>query len=153
MAHPQGEAKRGPPRVDFDQRLKLEVHGREISSDVVLLSYRELDDAPGVSALAGEVLSDVRRGKNARHLVKGLLRQPVLGRLAGYEDVNDGERLSCDPAIVDRRWPGGASASSARMATLMPRADVQLGNVGYHHVLDGHGKNHFGSMLKEFPKS
>jgi hypothetical protein len=32
-------------------------------------------------------LSDLRRGKNTRHLLTGLLRQSVYGRLAGYEDV------------------------------------------------------------------
>jgi hypothetical protein len=29
----------------------------------------------------------------------GLLRQSVFGRLAGYEDVNDAERLCGDPAM------------------------------------------------------
>ena len=51
-------------------------------------------------------MSDLRRGKNTRHLLTGLLRQSVFGRLAGYEDVNDAERLSRDPAmraIVDRK--------------------------------------------------
>ena len=106
MAHPMGEAKRGPLRVDFDRRLKLEFHGSQISSDAGLLSYRELDDALGLSALAGDVLSELRQGKNTRHLLTGLLRQSVFGRLAGYEDVNDAERLSRDPvmrAIVDRK--------------------------------------------------
>ncbi len=40
-----------------------------------------------------------------RHLLVGLLRQSVFGRLAGYKDANDAERLSHDPvmcAIVDR---------------------------------------------------
>ncbi len=49
MAHPTGEAKRGPLQVDFDRRLKLEFHGNQISSDAGLLSYRELDDALGLS--------------------------------------------------------------------------------------------------------
>jgi hypothetical protein len=31
----------------------------------------------------------------------GLFRQSVFGRLAGYEDVNDAERLRHDPAM---RW-------------------------------------------------
>jgi len=33
-----------------------------------------------------------------------LLRQSVFGRLAGYEDVNDAERLCRDPAM---RWVVG----------------------------------------------
>ncbi len=118
MAHPMGEAKRRPLRVGFDRRLKLEFHGSQISSDGGLLPYRELDEVLGLSALASEFLSEVRRGKNTRHLLTGLLRQSVFGRLAGYEDVNDAERLSCDPvmrAIVDRRGLDGTAASSSQM--------------------------------------
>ena len=47
-----------------------------------------------MTALAGAMLSDGRRGKNTRHVLVGLLRQSVFGRLAGYEDVNDAERLA-----------------------------------------------------------
>ena len=118
MAHPMGEAKRGPLRVGFDRRLNLEFHGSRISSDAGLLLYWELDDALGLSALAGDVLSEVRRGKNTRHLLIGLLRQSEFGRLAGYEDVNDAERLARDPvmrAIVDRGGLEGAAASSGQM--------------------------------------
>ena len=48
MAHPMGEAKHGPLRVDFDRRLKLEFHGSQISSDGGLLPYRELDEVLGL---------------------------------------------------------------------------------------------------------
>ncbi len=93
-------------------------HGSQITSDAGLLPYRELDDALGLSALAGAVLSEVWRGKNTRHLLTGLLRQSVFGRLAGYEDVNDAERLARDPvmrAIVDRGGLEGSAASSSQM--------------------------------------
>ncbi len=33
MAHPVGESKEGVPRLDFDRRLKLEVHGSKVTSD------------------------------------------------------------------------------------------------------------------------
>ncbi len=89
-------------RVDFDRRLKLEFHGNKITSDAGLLAYRELDDVLGLTDLGGAALSDLRRGKNTRHLLTGLLRQSVFGRLAGYEDVNDAERLSRDPAMRAR---------------------------------------------------
>ena len=52
------------------------------------------------SAMAGDVLADTRTGRNGRHALVGLLRQSVFGRLAGYEDVNDAERLRHDPAMV-----------------------------------------------------
>ena len=45
---------------------------------------------------------DARHAKavlNGRHALVGLLRQSVFGRLAGYEDVNDAERLRHDPAM------------------------------------------------------
>ena len=116
MWNPEGEADRRPLRPCFDRRLKLEFHGSRVTSDAGLLAYRELDDALGLTALAGDVLADSRTGKNGWHGVVGLLRQSVYGRLAGYEDVNDAERLGRDPAM---RWivggkaveRGGASAS------------------------------------------
>jgi hypothetical protein len=64
------------------------------------------------------VLSECRRGKNTRHLLPGLFRQSVFGRLAGYEDVNDADRLAHDPAmraIVDRRGLERAAASTSQM--------------------------------------
>ncbi len=61
----------------------MEFHGTRITSDAGLPAYRELDDALGLSSLAGAVLSKCRRGKNTRHLLTVLLRQFVFGRLAG----------------------------------------------------------------------
>ncbi len=63
-------------------------------------------------------MSDLRRGKSTRHLLMGLLRQSVYGRLAGYEDVNDAERLSLDRAmraIVDRKGLERSAASASQM--------------------------------------
>ncbi len=98
MAYPMGEAKPAPLRVDFDRRLKLEFHGSRITSDAGLPAYRELDEVLGLNDLGGRRRRTLRRGKNPRHLLTGLLRQSVFGRLAGYEDVNDAKRLSRDPA-------------------------------------------------------
>ena len=116
MAHPIGESKEGVLRLDFDRRLKLEFHGSKVTSDAGLLPYRELDEALGLTTLAGDVIADSRTGKNGWHGIIGLLRQSVYGRLAGYEDVNDADRLGRDPAM---RWivgdraveRGGASTS------------------------------------------
>ena len=118
MAYAMGESKEGCLRVDFDRRLKLEFHGSKITSDAGLLAYRELDHAFGLTGMAGSILTEARRGKNIRHLVEGLFRQSVFGRLAGYEDVNDAERLSLDPAmraIVDRRGLDRHAASASEM--------------------------------------
>ena len=114
MAHPAGESDADAPRLIFDRRLKLEFHGSSVTSDAGLLAYRELDDALGLSEFAGATLSDGRRGKNARHMLVGLLRQSVFGRLAGYEDVNDAERLARDPAM---RWVVGGHAVARQAAS------------------------------------
>ncbi len=66
MAHSMGESNEGVPRLDFDRRLKLEFHGSKVTSDAGLLPYREGDDAVGLAEIAGEVLTDTRRGKNGR---------------------------------------------------------------------------------------
>jgi Transposase DDE domain group 1 len=118
MADATGEAKHPPLRVTFDRRLKLEFHGARITSDGGLLAYRELDDALGLTAMAASLLSENRRGRNTRHRLLGLLRQAVYGRLAGYEDLNDAERLARDPAmraVVGREGMDRPAASTSQM--------------------------------------
>jgi hypothetical protein len=58
-----------------------------------LLAHRELDDALGLTTMAGEMLAEARTGRNGRHALVGLFRQSVFGRLAGYEDVADSHTL------------------------------------------------------------
>ena len=94
-----GEATKSPLRVHFDRRLKLEFRGTTITSDAGLLAFRELDDALGLTKLAVSKLTECRLGKNTQHALVALLRQSIFGRLAGYEDVNDAERLRLDPAM------------------------------------------------------
>ena len=114
MAHPMGESKRDGLRVDFDRRLKLEFHGSKITSDGGFLAYRELDDALGLTEIAGAVFQDNRTGKNGRHGMTGQIRQSVFGRVGGYEDVNDAERLGRDPAM---RWIVGGKAVERQAAS------------------------------------
>jgi Transposase DDE domain group 1 len=106
MADPTGEADRGALRLDFDRRVLLQFRGSVITSDVGL-PYRELDHTLGLTDTGGVVLADARSGKNGRHRLVGLLRQSVFGRLAGYEDVNDADRLRRDPTM---RWVVGDRA-------------------------------------------
>src|SRR5580704_6069007 len=114
MTNPAGESNGEAFRLDFDRRLTLQFRGSVVTSDAGLLAYRELDDALGLSDLAGERLADARTGKNGRHALLGMLRQAVFGRLAGYEDVNDAERLRHDPAM---RW----SSAGRRLMVVQPR--------------------------------
>ena len=124
MTNSAGEEKGGTLRLDFDRRLRLQFRGAVITSDAGLLAYRELDDAVALTDMAGNVLADTRTGKNGQHQLVGLLRQSVFGRLAGYEDVNDAERLRRDPAmrwVVGGRTPMGQLPLPARWAALRPR--------------------------------
>jgi hypothetical protein len=102
MGDPAGETDNDALRLDFDRRLLLQFRGSTITSDAGLLAYRELDDTLGLTDTGAETLANARTGKNGRHRLAGLLRQSVFGRLAGYEDVNDAERLRRDPAM--RGW-------------------------------------------------
>jgi hypothetical protein len=120
-----GESKEGVLRLDFDRRLKLEFHGSKVTSDAGLLPYRELDDAVGLTEIAGDVLTDTRRGKNGRHGLAGQFRQSVFGRLGGYDDVNDASRLSLDPVM---RWIVGGKAieRQAASSSQMGRFETEL---------------------------
>jgi hypothetical protein len=132
MANPTGESTGEILKLDFDRKLILQFRGAVVTSDAGLLAYRELDDVLGLTAMAGESLSDARTGKNGRHALIGMLRQSVFGRLAGYEDVNDAERLRHDPAmpwIVGGKAAHGCAASPSQMGrfeTRWPTAEKNL---------------------------
>src|SRR3984893_15226349 len=124
MTNPAGESNDGALRLDFDRRVMLQFRGSVVTSDAGLLAYRELDDVLGLSALASDVLADPRTGRNGRHALAGLFRQSVFGRLAGYEDVNDADRLRHDPAM---RWivGGKATLSCAASPSQIGRFETQ----------------------------
>lgn len=112
-------------RVNFDRRLKLEFHGSKITSDGGFLAYRELDDALELTEGAEDVFDDSRTGKNGWHGLTGQFRQSLFGRLGGYDDVNDAERLGRDPAM---RWIIGGKAVERQAASTsqMGRFETEL---------------------------
>src|SRR3954462_15783407 len=114
MEATSGEAQSAALGLAFDRRLKLEFHGLNVTSDGGLLAYRELDDTLGLSETAGDVLTDTGTGANGRHTLVGQFRQSVFGRLAGYEALNDADRLAHDPAM---RWVVGGAAVTGQAAS------------------------------------
>ena len=85
--------------IHSNSKIRLEFHGARLTSDGGLLAYRELDEALGLFESASAVMNDRRTGRNIQHNITNLLRQSVYSRLAGYEDVNDAQRLSADPVM------------------------------------------------------
>jgi hypothetical protein len=111
-----GEKQNGPFQLSFNASLKVDFQGSRVTSDGGLILVRELDERPGFGELIAQHLTDSRRGKNTQLPLADLLRQSVYSRIAGYEDVNDAERLSQDPAFrliaSEKIWERGAALTS-----------------------------------------
>lgn len=87
-----------------------------MTSNGGLILVRELDERLGLEKLIEKHLSDSRQGMNKQFTLADLLRQSVYSRLAGYEDLNDAERLAVDPTFrlisSQRIWDRGAALTS-----------------------------------------
>ena len=113
-----GDDEKTPLKLDFDSKVRVEFRGATITSDAGLLACRELDDALSLTDSADEFLKESRTGKNILHQLIPLLRQSVYSRLAGYDDTNDADRLSQDPAlrvVVGWKGPDRNAASTSEM--------------------------------------
>jgi hypothetical protein len=110
-----GDAQNQPLQLSFHPRLRIEFQGSRVTSDGGLLLVRELDERLGFSDLIAQRITDPR-GKNAQFPLADLVRQSIYRRLAGYEDVNDAERLSHDPTFrligSEPLWERGAALTS-----------------------------------------
>jgi len=93
-----GGRQEQPFQLSFNGRLRVDFQGARVTSDGGLLLVRELDERLGFGELIERHLTD-GRGKNTQLPLTDLVRQSIYSRLAGYEDVNDAERLSQDPAF------------------------------------------------------
>jgi hypothetical protein len=111
-----GETQNQAFCFSFCSSLKADFQGSQVTSDAGLLLIRELDERLGLGQLIRENLTDARRGKNTQLPLSDLLRQSVYSRLAGYEDLNDAERLSQDPTFrligSEKIWERGAALPS-----------------------------------------
>jgi hypothetical protein len=139
--NPMGDRHNDPLRVDFDRQIKLEFQGSTVTSDAGPLAYRELDNALGLTSTVASRLQDTRTGQNTQHSLTALLRQSIYSRLAGYEDVNDAERLCLDPAmriVVG----GGAKDTQAASTSEMARFETETLSTAENlkHLMDLSGK-------------
>ena len=111
-----GERQNEPFQLSFNTSLKVDFQGSRVTSDGGLILVRELDEQLRFGDLVAEHLSDARRGKNTQLPLVDLFRQSIYSRMAGYEDVNDAERLSQDPAFrligSEKVWDRGVALTS-----------------------------------------
>ena len=128
-----GEGQEGSLKLHFDGHLRLEFRGAKVTTDAGLLVVRELDEVLGLTEMAGEMISENRNGRNVQHKLAGLLRQSVYARLAGYEDVNDQEALTRDPAMravvgkkaLDRNAASSQTVSRFETETLATEQNIE----------------------------
>ena len=125
-----GEAQNQPFQLSFNPALRVEFQGSRVTSDGGLIFVRELDERSGFSALIAYHLTDPR-GKNTQFSLADLVRQSVYSRLAGYEDVNDAERLSQDPTFwligSEQIWDQKKEPGSTEKRMQVPNWKSQLG--------------------------
>ena len=82
---------RKPVQCDFS--------GGQITGDAGLLPLRAFDERHRLTRDWAALLDDRRQEQRVRHDALALLRQRVYQVVAGYEDVNDADRLRHDPAL------------------------------------------------------
>src|ERR1700692_3150541 len=111
-----GEKQNQPFQLLFNASLKVDFQGSRVTSNGGLILVRELDERLGLEKLIEEHLSDSQQGMNKQFTLADLLRQSVYCRLAGYEDLNDAERLAADPTFrlisSQRIWDRGTALTS-----------------------------------------
>jgi hypothetical protein len=111
-----GEKQNQPFQLSFNASLKVDFQGSRVTSDGGLILVRQLDERLGFGELIEQHLTDSRRGKNTQFPFADLLRQSIYNRVAGYEDLNDAERLSQDPTFrligSEKIWDRGAALTS-----------------------------------------
>jgi len=111
-----GEKQNQPFQLSFNPSLKVAFQGSRVTSDGGGILVRDLDERLGFGELIQQHLTDSCRGRNRQFPLADLFRQSVYSRLAGYEDVNDAERLSQDPTFrltgSEKIWERGAALTS-----------------------------------------
>ena len=100
--------------------------------------------ACGLEAIIAAHLRDSRHGLNTQFRLPDLLRQSVYSRLAGYEDLNDAQRLSTDPTFrligSPTRWDRSAALTSTLHwfeTELLTRDDNLVGLMAVNRDLIG----------------
>lgn len=79
------------------RQVEADFTGGQVSSDGGLLLAREVDRKLGLIGRVARRLSDERQSGKVVHEAETMLRQRVMGLIAGWEDLNDAQTLRHDP--------------------------------------------------------
>src|SRR3984893_19214968 len=111
-----GEKQNQPFHLLFNASWKVDFQGSRVTSHAGLIWVRELDERLGREKLIEEHSSDSRQGLSKQFTLADLRRRSVYSRLAGYEDLNDAERLAANPTFrlisSQRIWNRGTALTS-----------------------------------------
>jgi hypothetical protein len=96
--------------------------GGDISSDGGLLLLRQVDERIGLTRAVAAVLEDARAPERITHPLRDLVAQRVYALCAGYEDLNDHDRLRQDLLLRTAVGRVDELASSPTLCRLENRA-------------------------------
>jgi|TARA_B100000745_G_scaffold291959_1_gene232346 hypothetical protein len=82
------------------RRVEANFAGGHLSSDGGMLFLRDLEKRHGLIARLARCFHDARSADLIEHSVQSLLGQRLMGLAAGYEDLNDHDRLRLDPLLA-----------------------------------------------------
>ena len=95
--------------------IEADFTGGQVSSDGGLLLMRETDRRLGLLHAVAQQLEDLRQSGKVVHQTETMLRQRVMGLIAGWQDLNDAQTLRHDPV---HQVAAGTDAALASAPTL-----------------------------------
>ena len=105
-------------KLSFDflasRPVEIEISDSPLTSDAGLLPIAQFDERIGLTRQFAAALKDLRDPAFVRHSMLSMVRQPVFGIMADYEDQNDHDTLRSDPVfkLLAGRLPNGEDLAS-----------------------------------------
>jgi hypothetical protein len=113
----------------FQPKLVVDFAGGTLTTDAGLLLVREFDEQLRLSADVVSRIADRRDPRYITHELDALVRQRLYQIVAGYEDVNDADRLRHDPAFqvvaADGRATLGSQPTLSRLENAIDWPAIQ----------------------------
>jgi hypothetical protein len=113
----------------FQRKLVVDFAGGTFTTDAGLLLVREFDEQLGLSADVVSRITDRRDARYVTHDLDVLIRQRLYQIAAGYEDVNDADRLRHDATFqvvaADGRTTLGSQPTLSRLENAIAWPEIE----------------------------